>query len=1157
MKRRLSLLVLPALLFATALAPAPAQAVEEHLYDPVLSLRGTAATFSEDLVPDPGSAHPPKPIELPCGAATDSHGDVYVASAVESTAGRIDVFSPQGEYLTEIPDEHQPCGLAVDSEGNVYADELKEKAIVLYEPDSYPPTPTTAYTPATEFHSECGFEPYLRHIAVDPSDDHLYIAGGCRVEEYGSAAEGSPLIEAEVPVQQAEFEVTGIDVYGGNQDIYAVEDPTGNNKSPDRVVVFDGGDRHVKCQIEGVQTEAGFKAFEFVLGASLAVDQSNGDAYVYDTKHGAVYQFSGPAEGCELIGSLPKPPTLRAFEPLGDVAVDAPIVKGEAGYDSPNEGYVFVTSGKSSSNYDLFAFKPKLNGPPEIRAQAALEIAEGEALLRAELNPDAFDTTYRFQYTTQAAFDKRGYEGAESVPVPDAGAGAGGAFGAVSEPIVGLTPGTAYRFRLVAVNHCQELEPAAECVTAGEGKPGEEGNDASFSTYPAAAAGLPDGRAYELVTPPDSGGHVPTMGGLLGNGLSVSAFDTRMSSPDGGSLVFGSNSGALPGIGGGGIADTFEARRGEDGWQSRFIGLTGAQASSPDVGGISADHGYSFLKAEEKAGTLADPETERAQYLRVPPGVTPSPNCAVEAEPEGRFEWIGCGGLGVEPQAHGTWISPGGGHVIFATVPGTNHEAVLRLQECAPPSGVGAIYDRTPGGPTRCVSLPPSGASPQTENAFETKSAAYQGASADGSAVAFTVDALYVRRGNTETLEVSNGNPTFGGLSRDGSRVFYLEDGDVFACDLDLGPCAGEEAHEAVRIGAGGESTLVNVAASGSAAYFVSPVVLSGAEEDGYGAKAEPGAENLYAWDGEGVRFVAPLDPADVSGAGFGSLGGWTRGVSGFEFGTNSGPANDPSRTTPDGDVLVFESSASLTGYDSDGHREVYRYDAGAEPGAALSCLSCNPSGTPAVSDALLESEGPPSIVQALPPVNALTHIDNVSEDGREVFFQSAERLVAADLDGHQDVYEWEAQGKGACKRSGGCLSLISSGRSAEDDYLYAMTPDGHDVFFLSADTLVPQDPDGTPSIYDARVGGGFPQPPAPSGECLGEACQPPVVVPDDPTPASSSFEGSGNVDEGGSPPKHCKKPKVRRHGKCVKKHHKAKHKRHHRRANHNRRATR
>jgi hypothetical protein len=133
------------------------------------------------------------------------------------------------------------------------------------------------------------------------------------------------------------------------------------------------------------------------------------------------------------------------------------------------------------------------------------------------------------------------------------------------------------------------------------------------------------------------------------------------------------------------------------------------------------------------------------------------------------------------------------------------------------------------------------------------------------------------------------------------------------------------------------------------------------------------------------------------------------------------------------------------------------------------------------------------------------------------VFFNSFESLVPrGDANGKADVYQWEAPGAGSCSESspaysppnGGCLSLISSGESPTDSVFLDASQSGGDVFFSTASSLLPQDP-GLIDIYDARAGGGYP-PLAPlPAQCEGDACQGAPAAPNDPTPASSSFEGA------------------------------------------------
>jgi hypothetical protein len=355
-------------------------ATEQHLFDPVLSLEGTCS--GKDGAPDPGCAgeppaypagEAPSALEAPCGTATDPHGDIYVANPSPAnvgwgTGGKVDVFNPQGVYLTEIPlSEKGPCNLAVDSKGNVYVRQLGLSSVALYKPSAYPPSHATSYSLAKVFESPTSGpckEEGTRSVAVDPSSDHLYIGRGKCVEEYGSAAEASSLVDGEATIPPAGFDFYATDVYGKNGDIYATaRNRHGGNPSIPvdyRVMVIAGSDGHLMCEIDGTETPQG--KFEFSIGGVLAVDQANGDVYIFNPISGgaaSVDQFAVKGEECKYVGMLPTPPTVRPlFEELGDIAVDDPIVKGEAGYDSPNEGYVYVTTGAKASSSHLYAYEP-------------------------------------------------------------------------------------------------------------------------------------------------------------------------------------------------------------------------------------------------------------------------------------------------------------------------------------------------------------------------------------------------------------------------------------------------------------------------------------------------------------------------------------------------------------------------------------------------------------------------------------------------------------------------------------------------------------------------------------------------------------------------------------------------------------------------------
>jgi hypothetical protein len=131
-----------------------------------------------------------------------------------------------------------------------------------------------------------------------------------------------------------------------------------------------------------------------------------------------------------------------------------------------------------------------------------------------------------------------------------------------------------------------------------------------------------------------------------------------------------------------------------------------------------------------------------------------------------------------------------------------------------------------------------------------------------------------------------------------------------------------------------------------------------------------------------------------------------------------------------------------------------------------------------------------------------------LSANGKRVFFDSRDALSLADTDGAPDAYEWEAPGEGSCAAAGGCASLISSGRSAGGARFIDASAGGADAFFLTEGSLVKSDP-GAADLYDARVGGGFPDP-IPPIACEGDACQPLPSPPVDPT-LTTLLAGPGN----------------------------------------------
>ena len=1087
MMKRGALTLMSALLMVIALgAQSNAFGAEpSKVFDPVLSLTGgpQCPTSLVDPVPDPGCTESPYPAPFarPTAVVTDFHGDIYVSSYGKSetgSEGRIDVFSPTGFFITEVSVPFGPQSIAVDSKGVLYVVTYQPGSggldLLRYEPSLYEPeTGNIEYGNAPVTVSEGGS--IWMGLAVNVENDHLYANVGDTVVEYDSAAnENKVLGDVANPASPSPGLGLAVDVAHGR--VYVgVEN---------RLEVFELAAPHnLLLTIDGSETPAG----KFLGYPSVAVDEGTGRFFVYDADASKVYEFA--ADGTYLA-------TLEhGFQPVigAEIAIDNGPFSPNGG-ENPDGRYLFVPSHPTGVGHS-FAFgaapEPKA---PKVESISFANVTESEAELRAVINPNNLPTTYTFEYTTQQRFEEVG--GFEGAGVAGSGQLAGGEVGiAVTAGAEGLAAGTAYRFRVVAENEEGRVEAEGAFTTYPNLPTPPCANDQVRTGF---SALLPDCRAYELVTPPDTNARAP-----LGLGSLGTYFTTRHASPPGDKVSFGIEGGAIPGLPGTGgnppfARDPYLSSRGAAGWSTSYAGPSGDEATAVLPGSFSPDQGYSFWGTGSGEGSAAV-GGEATSYVRYP---------------DGHSELLGQGSIGTDPRAIGLLISEGGSHIIFQT--GAAGTVPQRLEPNSPPKGIAAIYDRTADGITHVVSLLPGNIP------FDEKGAEYLNASLDGRGVAFKIEGtLYLRYNNEETYEIGE-NVTFVGVAEGGNRIFYVEGGKLLRFDALTG--------KVTAFNSSGTAVPVNISANGSAAYLASTSVLT-TKANPNGAKAIGGQQNLYLSREGAISFVGTVTERDVVGEKLvnetiDGLGLWAAAAN--EHGRFG---KVPARTTSDGSVLLFVSRAPLAGYDPEGKAEVYRYDA---VNGELTCLSCNPTGAAATGDASLQEM--PRESGGLEPLSTFDLITNLRSDGRRAFFQSTEALVPADTDELQDVYEWEAQGVGSCSRSSGCVFLISSGQSRRIDYLYAVSDSGDDVFFLSSDLLVPADVEETLSIYDARVGGGFPE--SVAAECQGEGCRPGMTSP----PALSSPRTTP-LGKNAAHRKRCPKGKrkVRRHGKvrCIKKHRK------------------
>jgi hypothetical protein len=220
---------------------------------------------------------------------------------------------------------------------------------------------------------------------------------------------------------------------------------------------------------------------------------------------------------------------------------------------------------------------------------------------------------------------------------------------------------------------------------------------------------------------------------------------------------------------------------------------------------------------------------------------------------------------------------------------------------------------------------------------------------------------------------------------------------------------------------------------------------------------------------------------------------------------------------TGDGELVTFMTSGALTVDDPpDGAVDVYGYDAvrdelvrlsAADGGVGGSYPCVSGSGSPMChGDSGLTPTS--SISFQSGAVNVPLGVATGADGVKSAFFESRSRLVAGDVDGSYDVYQW---------REGG-LSLVTPGDSPTDGYVYLGNDEsGQNVYFVTRDALTWQDFDKVADVYTARVDGGIVQPvePAPCA-VLVDACQGGGAQATVASQATSSVAGSdGDADVG------------------------------------------
>jgi hypothetical protein len=802
-------------------------------------------------------------------------------------------------------------------------------------------------------------------------------------------------------------------------------------------------------------------------------------------------------------------------------------------------------------------------GPPQVTEVAARDATQSTVTIEAKIDPNGLATSYHFEWGSSAEYgadvpaDIEGFVGSGTEPVT------------VTAKLTALAAGTAYHYRVVATN---SAGPAAV-------------RDQILETLN--SCGLTDGRCFELVSRADKGP-------LASPGQSMSAAGIHFqAAPSGSALAYTVAFGYPDATEGFAVTDL--ARRDPSGWSSDQ--LTPPLVTPPVFAGPGGGGGaVKALSSDLGCGVVAS-------LAPLAPGASAS---LVEAGGRNLYRRDATGSYRaittlspVDPELGPSSNSGAGEYLILGMSPDCER-VVFRTRYTYP--GIPAVRDSKsqlyewaqgtirnvamipgPGGtaePVPAESLPgamdealsspaPIGAKDPTDywHAVSTSAArsvftaisrfgADSGERAiflrdadDPAVLAGTAPATDISQ--SETATPNDGNSRFWTASADGRRVFFtaryglaanasssgasacsneprggVATGSGAGCDLyeydadaPLGERLADLTADTVDPGGAGVAGVLDTSEDGTYVYLAARgrLGVAGRSEAENLASA---TYNVYLVHAGAAAFVGVIGATEAVGRNGGAL-------------VNTPSSSHwTSRATPDGGTLAFESSLGGLPGASPG---VYLFRAA--DGDTV-CASCRHDGRPPFTEHALTPLIEPGAIEGAAVQK------NLTGNGR-LYFYSFDPLAAGAVEGDRNLYQWEhgqvsliATEPESVPRSltGSPISLFFGDASA----------DGTDVYFTSPLALVGTDRDERWDVYDARVGGGFPEPAAPTlpcdatveGACNSGAANVPAAVP----PATSGFVGPAN-------------PAVTQHKHKKKhKHHRRKHRHHRKKGKHGKR---
>ncbi len=1076
-------------------------------------------------------------------------GDVYVSSP---RLGVVDVFKPKAgggeEYVTQLTGTEpgapfvEPLGVAVDQAGRVLV--LDGQSGV----DIFEPTALNEYTFVTRI-SESPLGPLenMRSLAVDGGNGDIYISA-------------TPSAQ---PPRPAIYQFNSAGVYLGKVGLESVSGIYDVGSS----VAIDPSTHDLYAT---VQTAAEFVVAHF--GPSLVIPDAttispSGLKPTSATLNGTVNPDNAGEATCQFeygtssknLGSI-APCSASVPDGESPVAVQAQI---EVQSDTTYYYRLRATNANGTTLRESAPIQEFKTPGQAIHQESASVVTSVSSTLNASIDPNNSATTYYFQYGTSSSY------GTDVPSAPGVALGSGSGDLSVHVHLQGLASGTTYHYRVVAV-----AEPGGELFTV-------YGPDKTFTTQTSRTTLTPpDGRAWEMVTPPNKqGSTIDVIGFEAGDDIQAAA--------DGHGITFGASAPFVENPAGNDaleLSQVISTRKAPGVWESQDI-TTPHPGQQDSEFALSHSNEYKLFSTDLSLG-FVEPKghyplpplpagSEKTVYLRDASGGYTALVTAANTAPGAHFG----GNEGNYGGVQFDTATPDLSHIVLAEVAQLTSTPV---NECG-----SVIWE---AGTLSC--------------AEGNVTSSRHGISDDGSRVIGSefqghtgLDLHDLVKKETVQVDAAQGSPepelnetTYNTASTDASRVFFESPqrltadstatpqhaNDLYVYEVTSAagaPLAGQLTDLTVDANEGETAKVrgvIGASNDGSYVYFVAAGLLGDAAERG-----AVNGTNLYVvhYDGAAHSWDAPHFITELTDGAPLSSGAPSSGDSPDWEAVTNNLVQMTARVSPNGSYLSFMSQKSLTGYDNTdansgaADEEVYLYDAQAD---RLVCASCNPTGA-RPTGVLIRGGFAEHLVDwtaglwagryisgNVPGYITNTHSPTfqsryLSDTGR-MFFNSSDALVPADVNGKEDVYEYEPAGLASCQAPDygqsasvvfsetldGCVALISAGTSEEESAFMDASETGGDVFFLTLSQLSPNDLDTNLDIYDAH-------------ECTASApCAPPTATTPPPcssgdackpaptpqpgifgAPPSETFSGAGNVVSSGSKP--TVKPKLTTKQKLVK----------------------